>query len=118
MHQAGLVLVATFGQPMATLAGLEASASLAVVAIDCVRQDPPKLSARWSSSGVPAMSLSTRSAEAVKARRSREGGIGARLAPDRSDCEVGNSIQYQRGGPKCTIDERYGFDEEAPESPR
>lgn len=41
-----------FGQPMATIAGLEAAAGDAVVVIDCDLQDPPeliaKLVARWS----------------------------------------------------------------------
>jgi polyisoprenyl-phosphate glycosyltransferase len=41
-----------FGQPMATLAGLEASSGDAVVVIDCDLQDPPELIeemvARWS----------------------------------------------------------------------
>src|SRR5439155_16867834 len=40
-----------FGQPMATLAGLEASSGDAVVVIDCDLQDPPELIAelvaRW-----------------------------------------------------------------------
>ena len=40
-----------FGQPMATLAGLEAASGDAVVVIDCDLQDPPELIpelvARW-----------------------------------------------------------------------
>ena len=56
-----------FGQPAATLAGLEAATGDAVVVIDCDLQDPPELIAEMSRAGARATTSSTRQ------RRTREG---------------------------------------------
>lgn len=57
------------GQPMATLAGMEAAAGDAVVVIDCDLQDPPELIAESSTAGVTVSTSSMPSAEPARGRR-------------------------------------------------
>ena len=72
-----------FGQPMATLAGLEAASGDAVVVIDCDLQDPPELIpelvARWREGfDVVYAQRRTRAGETLPKRHRR----GARLPGD------------------------------------
>jgi len=80
-----------FGQPMATLAGLEASSGGAVVVIDCDLQDPPELIAdlvaRWRD-GYDVVYAQRRSREGETLVKRAVAAVGYRLIAKIADVDI------------------------------